>query len=117
MLAKDDYDKWFSQIWRLGGASTKGHPAPFPLELETRLIKMFSFHGDTVVDPFCRSGTTMEAALKCERNSIGVEVEDLYCGMIAKRLCKSSDSVFCIWMTKALSIYADDTNSPMLACE
>jgi len=86
MIDKSDYDEWFKQIWNLGGASTKNHPAPFPLELAMRLVKMFSFHGDTVVDPFCGSGTTMLAALNCERHSIGVEVERKYCEMIAERM-------------------------------
>ena len=85
-IAKADYDDWFKQIWTMGGASTREHPAPFPLEIATRLVKMFSFHGDTVVDPFCGSGTTMQAALNSERNSIGVEVEERYCGMIADRM-------------------------------
>jgi len=86
MIAKDDYDEWFQQIWNLGGASTKNHPAPFPLELAKRLVMMFSFYGDTVVDPFCGSGTSMLAALYCERHSIGVEVEKKYCDMIAERM-------------------------------
>ena len=85
-ITKEDYDDWFKQIWTLGGASTKNHPAPFPLELATRLVKMFSFFGDTVVDPFCGSGTTMQAAWISERNSIGIEVEDKYCKMIVNRM-------------------------------
>jgi site-specific DNA-methyltransferase (adenine-specific) len=85
-IDKNDYGEWFRQIWELGGASTKGHPAPFPLEIATRLIRMFSFYGDTVLDPFCGSGTTMLAAKECDRNSIGVEVEEKYCDMIGKRL-------------------------------
>ena len=69
------------------GASTRnGHPAPFPLELATRLVKMFSFVGDTVVDPFCGSGTTMVAALNTGRNSIGVETEVFYCEQIMRRM-------------------------------
>lgn len=86
MIGKDDYDEWFRQIWDLGGASTKNHPAPFPLEVATRLVKMFSFHGDTVVDPFCGSGTTLLAALNSERHSIGIEVEKKYCEMIVERM-------------------------------
>ncbi|MCL1976335.1 MAG: site-specific DNA-methyltransferase [Firmicutes bacterium] len=85
-IAKTDYDDWFKQIWTLGGASTKKHPAPFPLELATRLVKMFSFYGDTVIDPFCGSGTTMQAALISERNSIGIEVEEKYCRMIENHM-------------------------------
>jgi len=85
-IDKDDYDAWFQQIWTVGGASTKDHPAPFPLEVATRLVRMFSFYGDTVVDPFCGSGTTMTAALLSERNSIGVEVEEKYCQMTINRM-------------------------------
>ncbi|MBQ6930823.1 MAG: site-specific DNA-methyltransferase [Clostridia bacterium] len=86
-IEKDDFQKWFSQIWEMPGASTRnGHPAPFPLELATRLVKMFSFVGDTVVDPFCGSGTTMLAAINTNRNSIGIETEVYYCDHILNRL-------------------------------
>ena len=86
MIAKGDYDEWFKQIWNHGGASTRNHPAPFPLEIATRLVKMFSFYGDTVADPFCGSGTTLLAALNSERHSIGIEVEEKYCEMITERM-------------------------------
>ena len=70
-IGKEDFQNWFSQIWEMPGASTRnGHPAPFPLELATRLVKMFSFVGDIVVDPFCGSGTSMVAAMQNNRNSI-----------------------------------------------
>lgn len=87
MIDKEDFQNWFSQIWELPGASTRnGHPAPFPLELATRLVKMFSFAGDTVLDPFCGSGTTMIAAIDSQRNSIGVETEVFYCDHILNRI-------------------------------
>ena len=87
MIAKDDFQKWFSQIWELPGASTKnGHPAPFPLELASRLVQMYSFIDDVVVDPFCGSGTTMLAAMQNGRNSIGIEVENKYCENALERL-------------------------------
>jgi DNA modification methylase len=86
MIAKEEYDEWFRQFWNMGGASTKVHPAPFPLELAYRLVRMFSFWGDTVLDPFCGSGTTMLAAMKCGRNSIGIELDPEYCQLAAKRL-------------------------------
>ncbi len=86
-IDKEDFYNWFSQIWEMPGASTKnGHPAPFPLELATRLVKMFSFVGDVVLDPFCGSGTTMIAATETGRNSIGVETESKYCKDIMNRL-------------------------------
>jgi modification methylase len=83
-IEKSDFNQWFQQIWNMTGASTKKHPAPFPLELALRLIKMFSFEGDTILDPFCGSGTTMLAALKTKRNSIGIEVDPHYCKIIEK---------------------------------
>lgn len=93
-IGKEDFLQWFSQIWELPGASTKnGHPTPFPLELATRLIKMFSFVDDVVLDPFSGSGTTMLAAINTGRNSIGVEVEELYCHSSLHRL-DSANSLF-----------------------
>ncbi len=86
MIGKEDYNEWFRQFWNITGASTKNHPAPFPFELAYRLVRMFSFWGDTVLDPFCGTGTTMLAALKCGRNSIGVEIDGEYCRMALHRL-------------------------------
>ncbi len=94
MIPKDKFDKWFQQFWTLTGASTKEHPAPYPLELASRLVQMFSFVGDTVVDPFCGTATTMVAALKHGRNSIGIEVDTAYCKMAASRLMNENTSLF-----------------------
>lgn len=86
-MDKEDFKNWFSQIWEMPGASTRnGHPAPFPLELATRLVKMFSFVGDVVLDPFSGSGTTMLAAINTNRNSIGIETEEYYCRSTIQRL-------------------------------
>ncbi|HET6428758.1 MAG TPA: site-specific DNA-methyltransferase [Phycisphaerae bacterium] len=77
---------WFRQIWAdVPGASTRNHPAPFPLELATRLIRMFSFVGDTVLDPFLGSGTTSLAAWQTGRNSIGVELDEAYLKSAVRR--------------------------------
>ena len=94
MIDKKDYNKWFQQFWTITGASTKEHPAPFPFELAYRLVRMFSFHGDIVLDPFCGTGTTMLAAAKAERNSIGVEIDPHYCQMSMKRLVHEAGSLF-----------------------
>jgi len=94
MIDKKDFNRWFQQIWNIPGASTKKHPAPFPLELATRLVRMFSFVGDTVLDPFCGSGTTMVAAFKNNRNSIGVEIDPEYCQMAARYLKAESSDLF-----------------------
>ena len=93
-ISKDEFDRWFQQIWNIPGASTKHHPAPFPLELATRLVRMFSFVEDTVLDPFCGSGTTMIAALKSGRNSIGVEIKPEYCRMAARYLKAETLNLF-----------------------
>ena len=93
MIEKKDYAAWFQQIWDIPGASTKNHPAPFPLELAYRLIRMFSFLGDTVLDPFCGTGTTLLAAMKANRNSIGVEIDPEYCQMALKRLQREGQTL------------------------
>ena len=87
VISAANHQKWFQQIWSdVTGASTKNHPAPYPLELADRLVRMFSFVGDTVLDPFLGSGTTSLAAAKCGRNSKGIEVDPHYLEMAAKRL-------------------------------
>jgi DNA modification methylase len=78
-IDKESYFKWFTQCWTdVTGASTRDHPAPYPLEIPSRLVQMFSFVGDTVLDPFVGSGTTVQAAIQSGRNAIGVDIEDSY---------------------------------------
>jgi modification methylase len=93
-IEKEAFDRWFQQIWNITGASTKQHPAPYPLELATRLVRMFSFTEDTVLDPFCGSGTTMVAALRSGRNSIGIEIDADYCRMAARYLKAETSDLF-----------------------
>lgn len=93
-IAKESFDVWFQQIWNITGASTKEHPAPFPLELANRIVRMFSFVGDTVLDPFCGTGTTMIAAIRAGRNSIGVEIDPDYCRMAARHLKAETSNLF-----------------------
>jgi site-specific DNA-methyltransferase (adenine-specific) len=94
MIDKKEYEEWFQQFWNITGASTREHPAPFPLELAYRLVRMFSFFGDTVLDPFCGTGTTMLAAFKANRNSIGVEIDPTYCEMAMRRLGEQMPTLF-----------------------
>jgi len=93
-ISKTEYSELFKQIWQMTGASTKKHPAPFPYKLADRLVRMFSFWGDTVLDPFCGTGTTLLAALKNNRNSIGIDIEQSYCEMACNRLKDNNDLLF-----------------------
>ncbi len=89
VIPSDDHSRWFRQIWDdVRGASTRDHPAPFPIELAERLIRMFSFVGDTVLDPFTGSASTQVAAKRSGRNSIGIEVEPTYHAIATTRLAK-----------------------------
>jgi site-specific DNA-methyltransferase (adenine-specific) len=94
MIEKKDFEQWFQQFWSLSGTSTREHPAPFPLELAYRLVRMFSFAGDTVLDPFCGTATTMLAAMKTGRHSVGVEIDPAYCELAMQRLAREADTLF-----------------------
>lgn len=92
LIAEQDHRTWFQQVWTgLTGASTRNHPAPYPVELAERLIRMFSFAGDTVLDPFLGSGTTSLAAMQCGRNSVGYEVDAGYLSKACKRIESRKD--------------------------
>lgn len=95
VLSAANYQKWFQQIWTgVTGASTRQHPAPYPEELAERLIRMFSFVGDTVLDPFLGTGTTTVAAAKWGRNSIGTEVDPEYFALARKRIERETAGLF-----------------------
>jgi len=95
VIPAERHREWFQQIWTgLTGASTRHHPAPFPLELAERLIRMFSFVGDTVLDPFMGTGTTNVAAAKWGRNSIGVEIDPKYFDMACHRFARETHGLF-----------------------
>jgi modification methylase len=88
MLTKVEMQSWYSSFWTdIKGASTRGgHPAPYPVELAERLIRMFSFAGDTVLDPFLGIGSTSIAAIRSGRNSIGIEIEPKYLKQARERV-------------------------------
>lgn len=79
-ITKEQFMEWTKSVWEITPESAKkvGHPAPFPVELPYRLIQLFSFKGDVVLDPFMGSGTTAIAALKSERKFIGYELNPDY---------------------------------------
>ena len=87
MLQREEMDAWMRPVWSdIRGASLRdGHPAPFPVEIAERLIRMFSFAGDTVLDPFAGSGSTAVAAIRAGRNSISVEIDEIYLNAAVRR--------------------------------
>lgn len=98
VIPAERHKVWFQQIWTgVTGASTKQHPAPYPMELAERLVRMFSFVGDTVLDPFMGTATTNIAAAKWGRNSIGVEVDPHYFDMAHRRLEHDTPRLFSTW--------------------
>lgn len=86
ILSKEDWKNYFKGHWNFGGAKQIAHEAMFPEELPLRLIKMFSFVGETVLDPFLGSGTTMKAALKLRRNAIGYEINPDFLKIIKDKI-------------------------------
>jgi DNA modification methylase len=91
LIPADRHREWFQQVWTMGGASTKNHPAPFPLAFAERLVRMFSFVGDTVLDPFSGTGTTSAAGMLWGRDTIGVEVQPAYHEQACERLAALSE--------------------------
>jgi len=91
-ITRDEFIEWTNGVWTFQGEfrSKVGHPAPFPLELPKRCIKLFSYVGDTVLDPFLGSGTTLVASALLKRKGIGVEIERKYCEIAKERLIKEA---------------------------
>ena len=94
IISEVEFNKWYQQIWDFNGASTKVHPAPYPEELSNRIIRMFSFVTDTVLDPFLGSGTTMVSAIKNGRNCIGIEIDQSYAEMAYNRINNGFGQLF-----------------------
>ncbi len=88
-IGEQSHKAWFNQIVTVRGASTRSHPAPYPVELVEPLIRMFSFVGDTVLDPFSGTGTSSLAAAQSGRSSIGIEIEPAYHRMALQRLTQA----------------------------
>ncbi len=87
-ITKSEFIEWTNGLWTFSGESKKrvGHPAPFPLELPKRCIKLFSYIGDTILDPFLGSGTTVIAANKLNRKAIGIEIDEEYFNLAIDRV-------------------------------
>lgn len=86
---------WANGLWTFNGESAKrvGHPAPFPKELPYRCIKLFSYVGDVVFDPFAGSGSTLIVAQNTNRIGIGVEIDSAYCALAQQRILSETDAL------------------------
>ncbi|QMU66629.1 MAG: site-specific DNA-methyltransferase [Flavobacteriaceae bacterium] len=87
-IARDDFMKWTKSIWTFNAESARriGHPAPFPIDLPYRLIQLYSFTNDIILDPFMGSGTTAIAALKSNRKYVGFDTNQEYVHLAEKRI-------------------------------
>jgi site-specific DNA-methyltransferase (adenine-specific) len=87
-ITKDQFMEWTKSIWTMNAESARriGHPAPFPEELPNRLIQLYSFTDDIILDPFMGSGTTAIAAIKSKRNYIGYEINEEYVKLANDRI-------------------------------
>ncbi len=92
LITKDEWNEYFSSHWNFNGVKQLGHIAMFPEELPKRLIKMFSFVGETVFDPFVGSGTTSLAAMKLDRNSIGYEINNDFLPVMQEKFSSVENS-------------------------
>ncbi|GAB4403962.1 MAG: site-specific DNA-methyltransferase [Bacteroidales bacterium] len=94
-ISKEDFMEWTNGLWTFNGESKKriGHPAPFPIQLPHRAIKLFSFVRDVVFDPFAGSGTTLIAAANNNRIGIGLEIDSHYCEIAKQRIINETDSI------------------------
>ena len=95
LISAENHKRWISADldWTHRSSPPGNHPAPYPLELAERLVRMFSFVGDTVLDPFLGTGTTTVAAATWGRNSIGVEVDPHYFSLAEKRIARDTQSL------------------------
>lgn len=93
-ITRDEFIAWTNGLWTFNGENRfrVGHPAPFPVELPRRCIKMFSYVGDVVLDPFCGSGTTLLACIETGRIGIGIEICKEYCTLSVERIHKTFSS-------------------------
>ncbi|MEJ5285511.1 MAG: site-specific DNA-methyltransferase [Brevinematales bacterium] len=95
-ITRNEFMEWTNGLWTFNGESKKriGHPAPFPIELPYRCIKLFSFVDDIVFDPFAGSGTTLIAANNTNRFSVGLEIDSNYCQLAKQRIINETGMLF-----------------------
>ncbi len=89
-IKKEDFLEWTKSVWTFPAVSAKqiGHPAPFPEELPHRLIQLYTFKDDVVLDPFVGSGSTCLSAIKDKRNYVGYDIDQEYVKLTKRRISK-----------------------------
>ncbi len=115
-ITTDDYRRLFAPVWSdVPGQLRSKHPAPYPIDIPRRLIRMFSFVGDTVLDPFCGTGTTAVAARELDRRSISLDIDDDYVSMTRDRLSSYNPRASCRSHSKSATPYERRRNrTPMV---
>ncbi|MCL1948048.1 MAG: site-specific DNA-methyltransferase [Chitinivibrionia bacterium] len=95
-ITGEEFKNWTQGVWVFNGESKRriGHPAPFPKDLPYRCIKMFSYVGDVIFDPFAGSGTTLLVAQNLGRKSVGVELDEKYCELAKDRIIRETTTLF-----------------------
>jgi site-specific DNA-methyltransferase (adenine-specific) len=90
-ISKEDFMAWTLDVWHIApeSATRVGHPAPFPVELPRRLIELYTYRGDVVLDPFIGSGTTAVAAIATRRHYVGYETDRDYVGLAERRVARA----------------------------
>jgi DNA modification methylase len=92
-IEKENFMQWTKSIWKMNTESAKkvGHPAPFPVELPYRLIQLYSFKGDVILDPFMGSGSTAIAAIKSDRSYVGYDIDAEYVRLAKERIAQNKN--------------------------
>lgn len=91
-ITRQEFMEWTNGLWTFNGESRKkvNHPAPFPVELPLRCMKLFSYVDDIVLDPFLGSGSTLIAACRCNRKGVGIDLDTEYCRIALDRIRKET---------------------------
>lgn len=94
-IERDDFLSWTKSVWTFPSVSARriGHPAPFPVELPKRLIELYTYQGDIILDPFCGSGTTCVAAIESGRHFVGYEINSEYVRLSKDRIEKANQTL------------------------
>ena len=105
-ITKEEFLEFTKSVWRFAAerASKVGHPAPFPVELPYRLIQLYTFEGEVVLDPFVGSGTTCIAALKTKRKYVAYDIDKNYCALAEKRIAQ--------FLLKQLKLFSENHLPP-----